>query len=438
MVVGSGYVGLSTAVVMSAHHDVTVVETDEQKVSSIASGKPPFYESNMESRLKGAVAQGKLRAVASTSIPEPHDFVILCVGTPADVSGRVITGYLKEAVSYIDTNFEGILDGYLTIVVRSTVPPGTTRSLVLERLARRHEESSFGVVFNPEFMRQGSAMADITAPDRVILGASDIRAAAAYRQLISTILEKPDTPVHEMSMESAELSKYAANCFLAMKVSFASEISGIAERLPTIRIDDVMSAVGADERINPSHLKPGLGFGGTCLPKDLVGLISYGHDLGLPMTLLEAVKAVNDMTSTRIMKLLDRVSPDVRGKKVSVLGLAFKEGTDDTRASQSLQLITQLVHKGAKVYVHDPIAADNNIDPDIRSLIIRCPDLDSCLTGSCAVIIMTDWPVYRKTGLQRLTSRMSAKVVIDGVRAFVDSEIPPEVCYVSLGSHINC
>jgi len=426
---------LTTAVVLAQHHDVTVVEIDSRKVNEINHGVAPFYEEGLEDLLNTARESGRLECISPDDHYGSHDFVIICVGTPPSPDGSVDLRFLSMAVDQIGSRFDELVDQYLVVAVRSTVPPGTTRGLVLEALARNHPTNVFGVVFNPEFMRQGRAIHDIQFPDRFILGASDKRASESYKQLYSSVFRGLDVPIMEMSLESAELCKYASNSFLATKVSFANEIASIAERIRYANVDDVLRGMVADRRICPSHLKAGLGFGGTCLPKDLLGLMTYGLKMGLKMNLLQAVARVNDDIIARLMHLIVSHIPDLRGKKVAVLGLTFKSGTDDTRKSQSLDLIARLVSEGAEVWAHDPMANEYTIPREIRGSFTRANDVRKCTENASVCVLMTDWPVYREMGLEQLTTGMRSKIFIDGRRLFANARIPEDITYRCLGSY---
>lgn len=435
LVVGAGYVGLATAVVFAQKHDVTVVEENPKRVDKLRLGKIPFYEQDLQAFLNDSIAAQRFRAVTTDYEPMACDIVVVCVGTPPRNDGSVNLDNLSSAINDIKQNLNSLLDGYLTVVVRSTVPPGTTRELVQRTFRNEYENGSVGIVFNPEFMRQGHAIADIQSPHRLIIGASDGKAAETYLILYRSVLANKNTPILQMSLESAELVKYASNCFLATKVSFANEIATIAEKIPEANIDDVMKGVVADSRINPSHLRAGLGFGGTCLPKDLSGLISCGAAHDLPMDLLRAVDAVNRTASRRLMAILNGNIMSLEGEKIAVLGLTFKSGTDDTRASQSISLIRELLAARAKVAVHDPMANEGTIDSDIRGFYTRYDDVLACVQDASAVFLMTDWPIYKELGLEKIVAPLKKKLVIDGRRMFAGVEIPSDVEYRCLGSH---
>jgi len=292
-----------------------------------------------------------------------------------------------------------------------------------------------GVIFNPEFMRQGYAIHDIINPDRVVIGASDSKALKRCRNLYKSIINDDEIPFYEVSIESAELSKYASNTFLATKISFANEIASIAERTPNIDPDNVMDIVTADHRICGSHMSPGLGFGGTCLPKDLAGLIQVGQSVGVPMDLLRGVASVNRTTSVRLMSILNGEVTEIKDKKVAVLGLTFKAGTDDTRDSQSLSLINELYSAEAEIWAHDPMANEITIDKKIRKKFKRVKNVFDCVRDAHAVFLMTDWPLYDDIGIEKLMEQANDKLMIDGRRLFAHSTIPDEVKYRCLGSY---
>lgn len=435
MVVGAGYVGLTTAVVLSTKHHVTIVETNSQKIKAVNAGECPFHEKGLDPLLKDAIVGKRLRAIGPNDEYTNHDFVIICVGTPARRDGSVNLDNLEAAVSNIQNASATLIDEYLVIVIRSTIPPTTTRRMVIDPLSEELSPESFGVIFNPEFMRQGFAIHDITSPERIVIGSSTSKAAQMYRELYSSVLDNEDTRIIETSIESAELCKYASNCFLATKISFTNEISSIAEVIKNIDIDAVMTGVTADNRINPSHMSAGLGFGGTCLPKDLSGLIAFGKQLGLSMDLLSSVATINENMDKRLMKLLNGKGMDLSGRKVAVLGLTFKAGTDDTRASQSLDVIRRLHETGAVVWAHDPMASNLTLPNDVKGMFRRCDEISQCTEDAHAIFLMTDWPVYRDIGIQGLVSNMKKKLFIDGRRQFAKSPIPPGVEYLALGSN---
>jgi UDPglucose 6-dehydrogenase len=328
------------------------------------------------------------------------------------------------------------LENHLLVGVRSTVLPGTTRSMVLNPLLETHSADNIGVVFQPEFLRQSYAIHDILFPSRIIIGASDEAASEKYLSLLLPCINHKEVPTLHMSMESAEMCKYVSNSFLATKVSFIGEMATLAEVIPNVDVDDVIGGMTADPRISPSHLRPGLGYGGSCLPKDVNGLIRFGQQQGVPMNLLQAVDTVNKQTINRLLLLIGDSDESLSKKQIAVLGLAFKAGTDDTRESQSLILVRRLLELDATVSVHDPLV---NTQYTLRSLrgIKVATSIESCTQDAEVTFIMTDWEEYRNAGLAKITEGMNRKFVIDGRRIFRPSEVPDDIIYRRLGTFPN-
>ncbi len=439
---GAGYVGLCFGVVLSSCSNVTLVDIDERKVSLINKGQSPISENELVSLLQSAVENGRLRATSPDSLPDQIDIFVICVDTPVAHDGSTDLSRLTNVLDVIERKLRHMNKNKVLIVIRSTVPPGTSRA-VLERFRKAFPEMTISIIFQPEFLRQGMAIHDLLEPDRIIIGTadsevstSDLAAIEQWISILKTLLRKKDTPIIRMSMESAELCKYVANCFLATKVSFVNEIATIAERVPGVNIDDVIRGVVQDHRIHPSHMRPGLGFGGSCLPKDLSGLVSFAHQVGVSVELLEAVKRVNERVTERLLQIMPRPVSEYSGRKVSILGVAFKAGTDDARSSPSLELIRQLENAGAIVFVHDPAV-------DLERLRVQggyrykiSKNVTECVSDSELLFIMTDWPEYSAMGLARIVDLMRVRAVVDGRRMFVNAERPADIYYHALGMYV--
>jgi UDPglucose 6-dehydrogenase len=432
-VFGAGYVGLSTAVVLAKKHSVTLVEIDETKINRINKGISPIAEKGLEPLLRESLERKSIKAVRLDEPLGSQDAVLICVNTPSCDDGSVNLNAVESVLHRIESDIDSLLDEYLLVAMRSTVPPGTTRSTVIERLSKNTDTRKLGFIFQPEFLRQGFAIYDLLNPDRVIIGASDEDAYSKYEELTIPCLDKQDTQVLKMSVESAEMCKYASNAFLATKISFINELSALTEQIPHVNIDDVVRGMVQDHRISPSHLKPGLGYGGSCLPKDVSGLFIYGESKGVDMQLLKAVHSVNKQTTDRLLGLVDSLS--LKGKKVAILGIAFKADTDDTRDSPSLPLIRRLLAEGAKVHAHDPVVdleqARNHLSLDIEI----SSDISECTGDAFVTFIMTDWSIYKELGIKSIASNMSQRLIVDGRRMFVDSDIPDGIMYLPLGSY---
>jgi UDPglucose 6-dehydrogenase len=432
MVIGAGYVGLSMAAVLSKVHQVTVVELKKRLVDAINKGIAPIREQGLEELMSSALESHRLVAVTPSTKFSQQDVLIVCVDTPCAEDGSASLIQLSSVMDTVESNLDDLIDEYLVLALRSTVPPMTTRKILLERVSNR--EGNVGVVFSPEFLRQGHAIHDLTKPDRVVIGGNEDRAIKRYREMLLPCLAQVEPQIYTMSLESAELCKYVSNSFLACKVSFVNEVASLAERIPGVSIDDVMNGVIADSRICPSHLRPGLGFGGSCFPKDLFALIGFAGAQSVDMKILKSVMQVNSESSKRLVELLNAVVPSLQGKKIAVLGLTFKAGTDDTRNSPSLELIDHLCLEGSTVWAHDPAAKLESIETSLRARFRFSEDIDECIGDADAVVLMTDWPIYTELGLKKLTETTKGRVFIDGRRAFVDSNIPKGVIYRALGS----
>jgi UDPglucose 6-dehydrogenase len=436
MVIGAGYVGLTTSVVLAEHHEVTLVDIDKEKVRMIAAGESPVHEVGLPDSVAGCVWAGRLCAITDSEPVGSHDVVLICVGTPSANNGSVDLTYVEQAIDYILDRTNDLCEAYCVVGIKSTVPPGTTRRLLMERVGAVNSPERFGVVFNPEFLREGSALADARNPDRIVVGADTEKAATRLRTMYEECLDPQFQAYASMSLESAELCKYVSNAFLATKISFANEIANIIEKIQEADIDDVMEGVGLDRRISPSFFGSGVGYGGSCFPKDVVGLIDYAQKKhSLETHLLTATQLINSQRPAHLVKMLSSILPDIQGRKISVLGLAFKPGTDDIRESPSLKVIDELQSLGAEVWVHDPLVCKMPLSREFKDAVNVVEDIQTCLKDSMACFLVTEWGEYLEQGLDNLTRLMKKKIFIDGRRAFVKDSIPSDVVYISVGKH---
>jgi UDPglucose 6-dehydrogenase len=433
LIIGAGYVGLSMGVVLAKSHDVTLVDIDESKVAMINRKESPIHERDMDDLLADAVSRNKIRAITPAEPIGSQNLVLICVGTPSMEDGSVDLSYIDKATDMVFERIEEILDDYCVIGIKSTVPPGTTRKLVSEKIAKMGYTDRLGVAFNPEFLREGSAIADATNPDRIIIGASDYKASQVLRKLYQEILGDAASNVIIISLESAELCKYVNNAFLATKISFANEIANITERISGADIDEVMRAIGEDSRISPKFFSSGAGYGGSCFPKDVAGLMNFAEkNLGVTIHILKAIQKVNSERPARIVNLLLAELPSLKGKKVSVLGLAFKPETNDTRESPALKIIDLLHRQGADVWAHDPLVREMDLN-HLAGKVQLTENLETCLNDSVACILVTEWEEYIQSGLAGLTEIMQGNLLIDGRRVFVNAEMPEGVSYRAIG-----
>lgn len=407
-IIGSGYVGLvSGACFADFGHQVTCVDKDASKISALQSGKIPIFEPDLDRLVQNNVKNGRLDF--STDLAGPvrdADAVFIAVGTPSRRGdGHADLSYVYAASREI----AAALDGFTVVITKSTVPVGTGDEV--ERLIRETNPSAdVAVASNPEFLREGAAIRDFKFPDRIVVGTHDERA----RKVISEIyrpLYLNKAPVIFTSRRTAELTKYAANAFLATKITFINEIADLAEKVGA-DVQEIARGIGLDNRIGSKFLHAGPGFGGSCFPKDTRALIKTAQDHDAPMRIVEAVLAVNENRKRAMARKVASVfGGTLRGKTVSVLGLTFKPNTDDMRESPAIPLITALQDLGAKIRAYDPEGMEQSKTE--LSDICYCDGPYSCADGADALVIVTEWEQFRALDLDRLKRAMACPVIID-------------------------
>ncbi len=411
-IVGTGYVGLSTGVGFSSKgNKVTCVDIIEEKVERINRGESPIYEPGLEEKLKDSISRGLFRA--TTDLGKALEFTevtFVSVGTPSREDGSIDLSFIEKVSEQIGKAL-GEKDSYHVVVVKSTVVPGTTEDVVMKNLEKESGKKAgedFGVCMNPEFLREGKAMEDFLNPDRVVIGELDSRSGDVLEKLYGNF----DAEILRTKIKVAEMIKYTANSFLATKISFSNEIGNICKRMG-IDVYDVMEGVGLDKRISPLFLWAGAGFGGSCFPKDVEALVSKARVLGAEPELLDRTLSVNKKQKTMMVRMLEEKT-DLKGKRVAVLGLAFKPGSDDIREAPSAGIIGKLKEKGASVVAYDPKAAENmkRVFPDIE----YAQSSREALEGADACLVVTEWDEFRN-----LTdvdfSGMKERIIIEGRKA---------------------
>jgi UDPglucose 6-dehydrogenase len=417
-VIGAGYVGLVSAACFSDFgYEVTCVDRDARKVAMLEAGQIPIYEQGLEPivtgnhRARRLTFTGDLAAAVAAA-----DVVLIAVGTPTR------DGEDAADLSHVHAVSEEIaraMRGFTVIVTKSTVPVGTAAKL-REIIARARPDGDFEVASNPEFMREGSAVEDFVQPDRVVVGVSSPRAEAVLRQLYRPLTAR-GVPLVVTSCEAAEVIKYAANTFLAARIAFVNELADLCERTGA-DIQDVAHGMGLDKRIGLQFLSPGPGFGGSCFPKDTRALAHTARQHGSPFTIIETVIAANE---ARKRALADRVQQaaggSLRGRKIALLGIAFKAGTDDIRDAAALTLIPELQRRGASLAAFDPVAMDNG--RQAFEAVQWCADSYSAAIGADAVVILTEWNVFRGLDLRRLAGGMREPVMVDLRNLFTPADI---------------
>lgn len=406
-VIGGGYVGLITGACLSERsHEVCIIDIDKRKTDLINSARCPIYEKGLEELLIRNSGK-KLSAGTDYSSVGDSEVSIICVGTPMNEDGSADLGYIKSAAESIGKELKNN-SRYHVVTVKSTVPPGTTTGVVIPEVRKASENnSSIGFAMNPEFLREGIAVDDFLNPDRIVIGSDDERAG----DLIESLYSGYDAKVLRTSLISAEMIKYTSNSFLATKISFSNEIGNICKALG-IDVYEVMEGVGLDHRISPYFLNAGCGFGGSCFPKDVSALVQLGRSKGLNPVILDSVLKVNETQPILITDILKRRLGSLKGKRIAVLGLAFKNGTDDIRDSRSVHAIETLLADGAEIHAYDPMANENmkTIFPGINyhnSAADALADADGCL-------VMTEWEEFSK--LDKEFDRMTNRVIIEGRR----------------------
>ena len=446
-VIGTGYVGLVTGVCLShIGHHVICVDNNEEKVQLMKSGQSPIYEPGLSDLMKSSMASGNLEFTSDLSAGVDHgDILFIAVGTPALPTGESDTRYVEAVARGIGENLNG---GYKVIVNKSTVPIGSgdwVRMIVLDGIAERQKvpvgagvstgvserppavKAAFDVVSNPEFLREGSAVYDTFNPDRIVLGSDSEKAIAMMKELYTPIVERkfaqdadaPPVPVVVTDLSSAEMVKYASNAFLATKISFINEVANICDRVGA-DVTQVAQGIGLDSRIGSKFLQAGIGWGGSCFPKDVSALLHTAEDYGYDAELLRATINVNTRQRLLTVEKLQQVLKILKGKTVGLLGLTFKPDTDDMRDAPSLLMIESLNRLGAKVKAYDPIVSQSGVSQGLSGVIVET-DPERLADGCDALVLVTDWAKFQGLDYSKMASLMNAPVMIDG-RNFLDQK----------------
>lgn len=426
-VVGSGYVGLVAGACLAENgNDVVCIDKDPAKVKFLQRGKIPIYEPGLEELVRRNRAEKRLafttaleRGVRNAQI------VFIAVGTPTGEDGSADL----QHVLAVARDTARAMNGYKVIVNKSTVPVGT--AAMVREVIRRETTHPFSVVSNPEFLKQGAAIDDFMKPDRVVIGAEDPRAAALMQELYAPFT-RTGAPIMLMDCASAELCKYAANAMLATRISFMNEVANVCEAVGA-DVDQVRRAVAADRRIGPSFLFPGVGYGGSCFPKDVKAMLSFAAARKYDFAILQAVEAVNERQKLRLLGKLRQHFGSLDGKRIAVWGLAFKPRTDDMREAPAVPLITGLVDAGATVQAYDPEAMA--VAKRIFGSSIKYADNSyAALAGADALVIVTEWNEFREPDFARMRKLMRSPVIFDGRNLYNPEQIRGHgFTYLSIG-----
>jgi len=425
-VIGTGYVGLVTGACFAEFGvDVICVDVDEQKIDQLLKGVMPIYEPGLEQLVSKNVQAGRLRFTTDVSQAIQQSLVIfLAVGTPPKPDGSPDLSFVEAAAGSIADH----MNDYKVVVTKSTVPIGTGEHIRELINARKKTKANFGVVSNPEFLREGAAINDFMRPDRVVLGSRDEEAIAIMKDLYRP-LYLIEAPFVITSLEAAELTKYAANAFLAMKVSFINEIANLCDKIGC-DVHDVARAIGMDKRIGSKFLHPGPGFGGSCFPKDTRALASVARHYDSSSRIVDAVIEVNQRQGEQMLLKIRKLVGNLNGKSIAVLGLAFKPETDDMREAPAVGIIKHLLEDGAKVSAYDPVAKSEAMK--ILPEVVYADDEYSAVTGADALVFVTEWNQFRALDMLRIRDLMKSPKIAD-LRNIYDPEDMREMGFEYVG-----
>ncbi len=426
-VVGTGYVGLVVGACFAENgNDVICVDKDEAKVRALRRGKIPIYEPGLEEIVKRNTAEKRLSF--TTALPgavKASDIIFIAVGTPEAEDG---SADLKHVLG-VAADVARAMDGYKVIVDKSTVPVGTSEKV--REAMRKETRHEFSVVSNPEFLKQGAAVDDFLKPDRVVIGAEDERAARLMTELYAPFT-RTGAPIMVMDCASAELCKYAANAMLATRISFMNEVARVCE-LYGANVDQVRRAVASDNRIGPSFLFPGVGYGGSCFPKDVKAILKFSSDKGYDFRILEAVEQVNAQQKKKLLQMMKERLRTLRGKTIGVWGLAFKPRTDDMREAPAITIIEGLLKAGATVQAYDPEARET-ARRIFGDRITYCTNAYDALKDADALALVTEWNEFREPDFARMKKRMKSPVIFDGRNIYKPEAIQAQgFTYYSIG-----
>ncbi|MHB8565663.1 MAG: UDP-glucose dehydrogenase family protein [Nitrososphaerales archaeon] len=438
-VVGLGYVGLVTAVCLASHSsfDVIGVDVDSRRVSILQSATSPVKETGLDKLLAKVRLAQRFSATSDFGDLITCDVIFLTVGTPSGNDGSVDLNDLSEAARNVGSVIAN-QSKENAIVIKSTVPPGTTRNIIrtiIKQASNKKMEEESSIVSNPEFLAEGSAMKNFLEPDRIVIGVQDERGARLMRNLYSEFYGRDfqKIPYIETSIENAELIKYASNYFLSLKVSFINEISRICETLEHSSVDAIASGIGFDPRIGSQFLKAGPGWGGSCFRKDILGLINYAKNHNLDLPVLLGNLSTNDIQRRHVVEILSNRVGDLGGKKIGVLGLTFKANTDDIRDSQAFAIVSELRKRNVRVCVYDPVAM-GKFREECNEEIECAKDIEECVSGADGVIVLTDWKEFKKLDSNFFSAHMKGGTLIDTRRMYNKDDFKGAgFAYIALG-----
>ncbi len=428
-IVGLGFVGLSLSSVLASKDSSTIgIDTDKEECKMIASGKPPFFEPELEKTLKEGLSK-KFLISDDFSLLLDCELIFVTVGTPQRDDGSIELGIIKDAIRKI-SQIIGKSKKSQTVIIKSTVVPGTMKNVILpilEKGSRKKAGKEFGLISNPEFLQESSAIKNTKFPHLIILGGYQTQFMRKFGKFLTKI--HPNTKIVVTNHQTAEMIKYANNSFLATKISFINQLSNICQKIPEVNVDEIAKAIGLDPRIGQQFLNAGPGYGGSCLPKDMKALINFSNKVGVKPVLLNAVEEINVKQLNQIISLLEKKLGKINSKKITIFGTSFKPNTDDVRDSISIQLIKKLLKKKANIIVFDPRATENT-RKIFGKKISYANSMNNALDKSQCLIIMTHWKQFEKLD-QKYLKLMSRKLIVDSRRIFTNRNLDAE--YIALG-----
>ena len=430
-IIGLGFVGLSlTSVLASKGFNIVGIDIDKEKCKKISNGISPFYEPDLEKTLKNGLKKG-LKISDDFSLIKNCDLLFVTVGTPQNTNGSIDLSIIKKAVSSIGKNLKGNKKQPI-IFIKSTVIPGTMKKdilPILENNSKKKAGKDFGLISNPEFLQESTAIKDTKFPHAIVLGGYQTRFMKKAKKFFVKL--HPNTPIIITNHQTAEMIKYANNTFLATKISFINQLSNICQKIPGANVDDIAKTMGLDPRIGGLFLNAGPGYGGSCLPKDMKALINFANITGIKPILLNAVEEVNTKQLDQIISITKQRFGELSGKKITILGTAFKPNTDDIRDSVAIELIKKFLNRKVKITIHDPQAIKNtrNIFGD---KIRYAKSIRDALSKSQCVVIMTQWKQYEKLNNKEFKN-MTKKIVIDCRRMLVEKQLDVDYYAIGLG-----
>ncbi|MCY4644054.1 MAG: UDP-glucose/GDP-mannose dehydrogenase family protein [Bacteriovoracales bacterium] len=408
-VVGTGYVGLVTGVCLAEMgHHITCIDIDREKIAKLQNGQSPLYELGLDELLTQNQKRGRLHFTTDYHAVSKAKAVFLAVGTPTSPSGQADLRALMEASTSVAQN----MGAQTVIVIKSTVPVGTGQRI--KELIKKHTDKTFYVVNNPEFLREGTAVKDFMNPDRIVIGYEDAFSRELLTKLYAPLIDSGH-PLHEMSNASAEMAKYASNSFLATKISFINDMAKLCERVGA-DIEDVQKTMGTDPRIGKHFLFPGIGYGGSCFPKDIKALIHTAREREVDPGLLTEVEKINQRQKLLAVERIKARLGDLKGKTIALWGVSFKPHTDDVREAPSLTIAKKMIEEGGKVQFYDPVAKDRFLTAmgESKPMLKAFDDMYECLRGAQALILATEWPEFKNPDLKRMKECLEVPIIFDG------------------------